>query len=139
MLTQGCVEQEISVALLPGPAELCTSHCAVLLAWGSCGGARSQGERHAMPTRIIPSAVGRDSSHVPGGALEEHTSAASPEEREQSSSCLNRIEGRRASRLLSGEEGDHHRHPQGMVRVRGAAAAVLPSCTSSGVGHYDLR
>lgn len=49
----------------------------MLLAWGSCCGAGSQGECHTTLACVIPLAVGRD---VPGGVWEEHTSAADPRE-----------------------------------------------------------
>lgn len=94
------------------------SSCITLLAWGSCCGAESQEECHATPACVISSAVGRDSGHKLGEAQEEHTSVAGPGSGEQSNSCLNGTDGRRATRLLSSKEGDCWRQVPSAVTVQ---------------------
>lgn len=100
------MEWEISTALLLGPGvaahlTVCTSHCAPH--FSSRARAGSQGECHTTLACVIPAAVGRDSSHIPWELWEERPSAASP--KEWSHSSHNRIEGTRATRPLSTEEG----------------------------------
>lgn len=107
VLTQQCMEQEISTALL-------LEHSRALdCALSSCPGLLQQGWQPGQPGCVTPLAVGRDTAHVP---KREHTSC--PGRGEQSSSCLNRM----------GQPGkDCHKCPQAIVHVWGAGAAILPS------------